>query len=435
MKKSIGTFLLIIIIFVLTVPSSFAAKSPSIGITGKGAILMEQNTGKVLYGKNIDQRMYPASTTKIMTALVALEYGDLKEIVTIGEEITSIPWDSSKADLFVGQKISLEELLYGLLLPSGNDAAMSIAMYIANKTVNEDLTKQEAIRVFSELMNKKAKELGAHNTHYVNPHGYHDENHYTTPRDMAIISREAMKNELFRKIVQSPRYHYEGNTDVVGKEDLWLNSNEFLHEDNRHYYSYVNGIKTGRTSQAGRCLVSSIKKEDLQLIAIVLNSTEEDIWRDSKKLLSYGLDTFAYHTFAKKGESITGIKVEKARRGDGDKVHLITEGKIQSFLKQEEIPKVTEQVYIGKGKPFAILQDHENINLTAPIEKGETLGYIVYSLNGKVIVKERLVAQESIRKKSFLVSYWWMLLLIIFIVLIIRKKKKIKKRRKRRVSM
>lgn len=423
-------------IITCVVPSSFAADQPSIDIMGEGAVLMEQNTGEILYKKNMHQRMYPASTTKIMTALIALEYGDLEEIVTIGEEITSIPWDSSKADLFVGQEIPLGQLLYGLLLPSGNDAAMSIALHIANNVTGENLTQQEAIEVFSDLMNKKAAQLGAHNTHYVNPHGYHDDNHYTTPEDMAIITREAMKDEFFQQIVQTQSYQHGSIEDGIEKETEWLNSNELLYEDDKHYYPYANGVKTGRTSKAGRCLVSSAKKDDLQLIAVVLKSTEEDIWGDSTKLLSYGLDSFTYNSLAQEGQSIAKIKVNKAHRDDGDEINLISKSRIRSLLKKEDIPKVKQKVYIGRQEPFSILQDHENISLSAPVEKGETLGNIVYSLNGEVIAKEDLIAESSIRKESFLASHWWMIFLVMLITLIvftIWKKKKSKRRRKRKV--
>ena len=160
-------------------------------IAGEAAVLMEENTHEVLFEKNSNARMYPASTTKIMTALIALEYGDPEDIIEVGQEIEWIPQDSSKAGLFVGQEIKLSDLLYGLMLPSGNDAANTIAVHIGKKfEMDPNLSLEDAFKVFIDLMNQRAKEIGADNTHFTNPHGYHDKDHYTTPMDLARITRK-----------------------------------------------------------------------------------------------------------------------------------------------------------------------------------------------------------------------------------------------------
>jgi D-alanyl-D-alanine carboxypeptidase (penicillin-binding protein 5/6) len=258
-------------------------------IRAEGALLMDADTGEVLFYKNDKKRLYPASTTKILTALIAIEQGNLKDVVTVGAEVNPEESEESSAGLKVGDKLALNDLIAALLLPSGNDAARAIAVYIArNDSNNPALSTKESIDYFANLMNKKAEELGASDSHFMNPHGLHHSNHYSTAHDLAIIAREAMQSAVFRKIAKTTSYsvHSGGKMTVALKS--FLNRNQLLQKVSPNYFAGATGIKTGFTDQAGYCLISSATRDQINLIAVTLHSTEKDVWQDSKNLLDYG---------------------------------------------------------------------------------------------------------------------------------------------------
>ncbi|GIP33952.1 D-alanyl-D-alanine carboxypeptidase family protein [Paenibacillus sp. J2TS4] len=261
-------------------------------IQGEAAILMDQRTGKILFYKNDKERMYPASTTKILTALLALELGDMDEIVEVGEEAKPHPGES-KAGLVQGQRLPLRDLLHALMLPSGNDAARTIAIHIAARTSGRtDMEASEATSYFAGLMNDRARRVGAKHSHFVNPHGLHDDNHYTTARDMMLIASEAMKNEDFRSIVSTEMYtsHSKGQPETLS----FTNTNQLLQKNSGNYFEGADGIKTGFTDEAGYCLVSSATRYNAGLIAVVLKSTNDRVWLDSSQLLEYGFKALTH---------------------------------------------------------------------------------------------------------------------------------------------
>lgn len=250
-----------------------------LSITGQAAIVIDQETGRRLFSKNEQKKIYPASTTKIMTALLALEKGELEETVTAGSEITKSDPGESTAFIREGQTLTLKQLLAGLMLPSGNDAARTIAVHISRKvTKNPGLSEDAALAYFAGLMNQKAAELGAGHTHFTNPHGLHNPDHYTTAFDMAVIARAAMEKAAFRDIVSKPVY--------ADRTLTYQSSNKLLSEGSPYYFEGANGIKTGFTSEAGYCLVSSASKNGRKVISVVMHSGKNDVWNDSVQLLS-----------------------------------------------------------------------------------------------------------------------------------------------------
>lgn len=265
-------------------------------IEAQGAILIDQGNGKVIFRKNADARLYPASTTKILTALLAIENADLDEIVTVGKEIGFLLPKSSTAGLhFFGEKIAVRDLTYGLMLPSGSDAAHTLAVHIGRKTSRDkSLDTREALAVFSDLMNRRARRVGAKDSHFVNPDGYTDENHYSTAYDMAMIAQEAMREPFFRRVVGTESYRRPNRGAVNGKTEasVWENTNNLLDKNSPYYFPGVTGIKTGFTSAAGYCLVSSASREGLNLIAVVLNSSKTGVLTDSRSLLNYGFKNY-----------------------------------------------------------------------------------------------------------------------------------------------
>lgn len=216
-----------------------------------------------------------------MTALVALESGNLGDRIVVGKEARMKTPGESTAWLREGQTLTLKELLAGLMLPSGNDAARTIAIYIAKKQFgSEQISDQKALHDFSEIMNQKAKKMGMSATHYINSNGLHDPDHYTTAHDLAILAKAAMRNPQFRELVASPRFT---DTSVT-----YQNTNKLLDESSGFYFEGANGIKTGFTDEAGYCLVSSAERDGKTLIAVVLKSTKSDVWGDSIMLLKNG---------------------------------------------------------------------------------------------------------------------------------------------------
>ncbi|WP_052343883.1 D-alanyl-D-alanine carboxypeptidase family protein [Bacillus massiliigorillae] len=255
----------------------------NLGLTGSVALLIDDRDGTILYDKNANKRIYPASTTKILTTLLALKYGDLNEEMTIGDEVNAKVKGESTAYLMEGSTYTLREILAGLMLPSGNDAARTIAVNIGKKIAgDEGLSQQKATAAFVDEMNRYAKKLGANHSHFVNSNGLHNRNHYTTAYDMALITQAAMKMEGFMDIVSQSSYR--------DKSVTFKNTNMLLDPDNEHYFEGVDGIKTGFTDEAGRCLISSIKVDGRHLIALVFDSTKEDIFQDSTALLNAGIN-------------------------------------------------------------------------------------------------------------------------------------------------
>ncbi|WP_233269736.1 D-alanyl-D-alanine carboxypeptidase family protein [Heyndrickxia camelliae] len=257
------------------------ANPVNLSIQGEAGVLMDEDNGSILYAKNENKRLYPASTTKIVTAVVALDKGNLNDQVQVGNEVNLKTRDESTAGLKQGDVIPLKILLRAMLLPSGNDAARTIAIYIAKKdSGNSNMSPEEGIRYFAGLMNQKAKELGATHSHFVNPHGLHDPRHYSTAKDLAIIAREARKNPVFREIVSEETYKDASFT--------FYNRNELVNRSSSNFFQGADGIKTGFTDQAGHCLVSSATRDGKNLISVVLHSSKEGVYTDSTALLNYG---------------------------------------------------------------------------------------------------------------------------------------------------
>lgn len=270
------------------VEAALNISNPTLNLDAASALLMDAKTGKVIFHKNATDRVYPASTVKIMTALVALGECNKEEEITIGDEISLMAIDSSRAYLIKGEKLTLAMLLEGLLLPSGNDAAYSIATYVGRKISNDNtMDAKNAVNVFVGLMNEKAKDLGLNNTHFLNPDGYDEESQYTTAYDMAIIAREALNNELICKITKMQRTR---NIFLSGEDVTWKSGNKLIWADSGVYYKYAIGLKSGTSSLAGRCMVSAAKKEDKTYISVIMNSTASGRWEDSLTLLKYGIE-------------------------------------------------------------------------------------------------------------------------------------------------
>ena len=266
--------LVIVLLLMLSYPffyeKSFVDNYPALALdrASRGAVLIEWTTKKILYDDGASNRTFPASTTKILTALVVLENLELSQKISIPRDAVGV--EGSSLYLKEGEVLTVEDLLYGMMLRSGNDAATALALAVSGNLVD-----------FARKMNEKALEIGATSSNFVNPHGLHHKDHYTTAYDLALITAEAMKHPYFCKIIMSQRAR-------IGEDDSFriiANKNKML-----KLYEGANGVKTGFTKNSGRCLVSSAKRNGMQLIAVVLN--HGDMWGDSMSILDYGFDNY-----------------------------------------------------------------------------------------------------------------------------------------------
>lgn len=267
--------------------SALNITNPDISIDAKAAILFDIETKKVLYYKNAVKAVFPASTLKLLTSLTALAWCSEDEKVTIGDEITMIAPDSTKADLKEGQVLRFRNLLEAMLLPSGNDAAYAVAAYVGRKSLKEpEASKEAAVAEFIRLMNKQAAELGVKNSCFKTPDGYDAIGQYTTAYDMGLIGMAAAKNSAITEIVKKSSSR---NTFISGEDVTWDNTNKLINRYSGEYYSAAIGLKTGTSSMAGKCLISAAKEKGREVLCVIMKSTSEGRWEDSIQLMKYGL--------------------------------------------------------------------------------------------------------------------------------------------------
>lgn len=254
------------------------------GTYGEGAIVMEVGTGAILYAKNIDAHFYPASITKLLTALIAFENADLDDEVRVTEEcIDFLEWDDARINLEVGNKLSLKNAMYALLLASANDAAYAIGQSVGENAGHD-------YNWFIKQMNKRCKELGGNNSHFVNTNGLHDDDHYTCARDMALIARELYKYPEVFPIMQTVDYTIPKSKTI--DEHYFYQYHQMLLPANANYYEYAIGGKTGYTDQALSTLVTMTDNDDMQLVCVVLKTHGVNVYPDTRNLFDYAYDNF-----------------------------------------------------------------------------------------------------------------------------------------------
>lgn len=344
-------------------------------LNSRAAIIFDRESKTVIFGKNINEKRAMASTTKIMTAIITLEKGNLNDVVEVSKKAANI--GGSRLGLSTGDKIKLRDLLYGLLLRSGNDAAIQIAIHIGG-----------SVEGFAELMNNKAKELGLQNTHFVTPHGLDNPNHYTTAYELALLTDYALNIEEFAKIVNTKQTTISINSKPVPI----TNTNELLGN-----LDGVNGVKTGFTNNAGRCLVTSVKRNDWQVITIVLGAdTKKFRTKDSIELIEYNFKNFERVNIKEKIEE----EFEKWKIANANNIEII-KGK-QNNVKIGMTYKYDYELYpINKTELNNIkIQIECKKTLIAPIERNYQIGEIHVILSNKEIMNIPIIIEEAIEKKN-----------------------------------
>lgn len=250
------------------------------------AVVMDMESGAILFGKQADKQHYPASITKLMTTLVALENAELTDKIKFTEDsISFLEWDDAQIGMKAGEELTLEDSLYGILLASANEVSHAVAESVGADRLGGDYD------TFIQKMNTRAKELGCTNSHWVNPNGLHDDEHYTTAHDMALIASEVYQQEEFRKVMQTLEYKI-GPTNLTKEERVFQQNHKMLWSENYYYYEYCRGGKTGYTDQAKTTLVTMADNGELQLAAVVLYDYGVDAYTDTKGMLDYVFDNF-----------------------------------------------------------------------------------------------------------------------------------------------
>ncbi len=380
---------LVLMLNLLVLPAA-AIEEPELQCTH--AILVDANYGEVLYDKKADEKAYPASITKVMTALLVLEAIDSGKL-TKDQQITAGPTtlqdmsgNYSTANLEPGDVLTVEQLLYCLLLPSANEAGNILAVAVDG-----------SIEAFVEHMNTRAKELGCKGTHFVNPHGLHDPDHYTTAYDISLYMTEALKHELFRTIIHTATYVLPATAHMG--EQTFYNTNALI--SNFHYSGYVYdkciGGKTGTTDEAGRCLVAAAESGDTLLISVILGSGVVDPngakrqgqFTESTKLLKWGFDNFRRVTISQGNDPVDKVAVTLSRQAD--EVMVKPEGEVVRTLPKDLDPSLIETTI------------HLNSDtVEAPVEEGQVLGTMTLSYEGTDYGSLDLVAVTSVERSELL---------------------------------
>ncbi|MCL1842985.1 MAG: D-alanyl-D-alanine carboxypeptidase [Defluviitaleaceae bacterium] len=384
------SFFVIICTLAILLPTVVWAAEP-LNIESPAVILVEQTTGQVLYSRNERERRYPASMSKMLTAMIVLDYLELDEVLVVGPEIRNMPSGYVTNLHAEGESITVEMLLNALLIRSGNETGRVLALNVIRRREgrqNIDYHGQ-AKHSFSVLMNERARALGASSTHFNNPYGLHSENHFSTAYDMAVITRAFMDNPVLAEIAG------------IRVLDAWENTNLML-PGGPHGHPYITGAKTGFTTPAGHCLAAAAYNDGLALVTIVMGGNDAMRWQDTRRLMDYGFNNYRFREIARPDEIIETVLVENPRLGDIDYLHVISSQGHTALLRNDEYAAITR--IITFDPIMHVLHDDEYQTATllrAPIEYGAVIGTIAYLSFGEILFEAPVLAGRAVEARSF----------------------------------
>lgn len=354
MKKALSVLLLLaVMLFALALPAY------ALEVDASAAILIDSATGKILFQHNAAQSLPPASTTKMLTALIALERGDLSAEITVPADYVNV--GESSIGLEPGDVYTLEQLLYAMMLRSANDAAQVVAIAIAGSEAD-----------FVDLMNEKSEELGLTGSVWKNMHGLPDDGHLSSAADLAIIARTAMQNATFREIVGTQKYTIP---QADGEDIVFYNRNQFLTT-----YEGALGIKTGHTTPSGPCLVAAASKDGMELIGVLLNC--ESMNSEMAEMMDYGFETFELKKMGSKGQSLGTVEVDK---GWEKTVNAVLTEDVYMIVHRESSASLDPSISLAN-------------TVDAPLQEGDVVGSVIYSDGEGTIVEKQLVAEKEVIK-------------------------------------
>ncbi|MBI4855949.1 MAG: D-alanyl-D-alanine carboxypeptidase [Acetobacterium woodii] len=431
MKRKIG--LLVILSLVFFTSNALAAGLPTYG-ADEGVIIFEKNSGDILFQQKQNDKFYPASTTKLMTALVAIEHGDLTENFTVGDEILSLAEDSSMAGLEEGEVISLNELLYALLLPSGNDAAETIAVNIGRKiTGDNSVSSEKAYEAFVKAMNTKAKELEMTGSNFTNPHGLQNENHYTTPADLLKLAQAAFGNETISAVTRSKIHEVQTNK----VKHKWNNSNLLLYSNfnelsedyrvannlsagtNPVFNGYATSGKTGFTEEANKCLVFEGEGNDKNMIGVILNADQTVLFKEASDTINAVVKEYQLLEWTKEDDKNRVAQVVNYHVFDGNKLEYKTNEPLITAVPQSTKDQYKEAVKWDEAK---VMGDETLTNLKADIKEGDQIGELQVYKGDTFVEATPVYAANSMKARNWTdypILYWYVTVIVILMLLAI----------------
>lgn len=382
-------------------------------------LLVERETGKIIYEKNSKDKIYMASTTKILTAILVLENCKLDEMATVSNNaIMTVPPDYTIAGLKEGEKFTINDLLHSLLILSANDSANVLAEHVSG-----------SVEEFAKLMNKKATEIGCTGSNFTNPSGLHEKNHYSTAYDLYLIADYALKFDTFREIINKTTCSMPATQIYKNDDREFVTTNSLLRESlPEYYYKYTTGIKTGYTDDAKDCIVASAKKDGIEYIAVVMGGgfTKDENLRekylDCHTLFNFAFGNYTIEPIANQGNICTQITIGNATK-ETKELDIVYETDIHAFM--------DKSIRLSEIKPTISLKD----NIKAPIAKGEVLGTVTYDIDGTTYTSN-LIANSDVEKVSYLLAFFRILLIPIILIalyaVLVFTKKKSRKAMKRK---
>ena len=382
---------IIALIIILISIGTISVKAAEPEITATSAAVIDCIDGKFLYSKNMNEKLYPASLTKVLTAILVVENCNMQDQVTMTETAkNSVEYGYITSNLQVGETLTVEQMLNLALISSYNDVTNVLAEHVGGSKEN-----------FVNMMNNKAKEIGCTNSHFVNSNGAHDENHYSTAHDMALIGKYAMQYSEIKEITRKIYYELGATNMYDGTDRIYQTSNELILSGSNNYYKYASGIKTGFTTPAGSCLMGYAEKYDLPLVAVVLKSTTSDSrYEDCIKVFNYSFENNTLRTIAKSGTNLQTLNIKKATN-DTKKLNAILEKTIVAVVNDTNKDTGIE--------PKVQIKD----NLKAPIKKGTVIGTVSYEIEGKKYTGN-LVAENDVKENHTVRTF-----ILIFVGLLI----------------
>ena len=392
MKKTISLLLVFLILAVgfFSISTSAASYKPDFEITAQGAYMVNLDTDTVVYEKDAHKKLYPASLTKLMTCLLLVENIPDLDNVTITAKAailgTFSTMNVSLAGILAGEQLTARELLYCMLLQSGNEAAAIVADYLGDQSINN----------FIDMMNARAKQLGAVNTHFVNPHGLHDDEHYTTAYDMYLIAKECLKHDVIKEIASTYSYKLRKTNK---RESEWLvSTNKMMLKSSDYYRSYIKGLKTGTTTPAGKCFASYAENKGYHYLTILLGSKYKDengnvvannySFSETSALCDWAFESFSLKTLLATDKSCAQVPLRLS--SERDTLLLYPKEKIVALIPDEIDPSSVQ------------IKTYTDTYAKAPIKKGDVCGYVEVRLAGEVVGTTDLVSSEDVSRNEFL---------------------------------
>lgn len=377
-------------------------------ITAPNLLLAETSIGNILYERNSDETIYPASLTKLMTAILVVENCELDEIVTVSDNaVNSVPSGYVNANLQVGEELTVEDLLYVMLIPSANDAANALAEHVGGN-----------IESFSSMMNTRAKELGCTGSNFTNPSGLHQEEHYTTTKDLFLISQKAIENSIIKKIIGTTTYSLPSTNKYTKEARIFTTTNYMIRKSLTKYYcDYCIGAKTGYTGDAKNCVVEFAKKDGIELTAIVMGEDSKvkgQKFLDAKEMFEYVFENYNVKKIAKQNDKYETVKVINGTK-DTKQLEVLYKNSVNILIENNSEKEIETKV--------------EYTNLKAPIQKGNIVGKAIYEYDG-ITYETELIANSNVEESRAL-SNLIKIILVMFIIYIIYNLKKSNKKYKK----